>query len=385
VKVDIVVAFYEDAHQHWWDYLKWGFEQNKEYINRVIVVNDGYWKTHPIESDPMYTFRDHKREGFGLSKSLNQGIAIAKTDFVLIMEGDEILLPGSLAKTLPLAVEGGLLCCGKVYYEPSDLNALIAGEKIKPIETDHRWNMQATRHWKYASGGHLLIHRESDVGFNEAYGYGLHDFDYAARWKGSFRYTPDAGFIGHIGSGKGRNYPDEQAFIRFSKTLGVIHNNNYNLACGQKFDVEAVNVDLDWTSAADVVLDCTYLNWIKSGTAKKISHGHFIEHMSPYMALEHLEAVYCSLAPGGDLVIECPDMNKLCKAYLEGNKEKALQGFFSDPVKQTKDGWQHHTGWDVDTLSEVLVSIGFEINYAGDSFSETCAWRDLRIEASKPE
>lgn len=401
MRVDVVVAYHQPSHQRWWPAVEWGLRENLENIRKVWVVNDGpYEEGSTPSTDLPVMWLYHPKEEFGLCKSLNMGVEASDTEHVLIIEGDEILAPGALATNLEQREEGTLLCCEKRYIEPVSL-AVAPIEDFGPtiIEEDHRKELlrympervHNYRQWILCSGGHLLIHRathEELGGFDEAYGYGLHDYDYAARWmllKGpaSVRYRA-GGAVWHIGSGKGRKGPGDASWARFVKTLAPLFDHRFHLACGNKHEPNAVNVDFQYCWGADAYLDCEKLEWLEAGSANVIQHAHFLEHLPPQRAVAHLKAVYQKLAPGGRFLVECPDLEKCCKAYLEGRKEEILQALYSDPAHHERPGWQHFWGWDVATLSAALEGIGFEVDFAGDSDSEKFEWRDLLIEATKP-
>lgn len=392
MKIDVVVCYYRQFR--FWEAVAWGLIQNKEHISRVIVVNDEPWEDQPARMAgvlPMpASFLEHKHDGFGLSRSANQGLAAVEGDYALLLEGDEVLPPGSLEATLKGVHPGHLLCCRKVYinedWKPGSDPTFLEGDHRVDYLT-RRWSL---RPWVFCSGGHLLIHLPTHHeigGFCEDYQYGLHDYDYAARWAyhvGMDSVLFGGGLIWHLGSGRGRKTPGVEANHRLIQTLAPLYNHRYHLACGEKFDETSVNLDIQITPAADAYADCKDLSFIPDGSAQSIAHSHFLEHFSVKEALDHLEEVHRKLIHGGEFIIECPDVEKLCKAYLEGKRDAALQGFYSDPAKSHLPGWQHLWGWDVNRLRATLKRKGFRIAYAGDSPSKTCGWRDLRIEAIKP-
>ncbi len=413
MKVDVVIATYPRQITKYWAWVVWGLQQNAEHIKQVFFCSDGPWSETKLRlegavpSQVLFegldiAFLEHQRRKFGLCESLNQGMRYVSTDQVLLMEGDEILAPGSMAATLKVAEKTRdemLICCPKSYVDTSLPSIRDLDEGRLPTflqeEEDHRLKRwyRPGRKWSICTGGHLLTQTRAHLeigGFDERFTYGLHDFDYAARWMmengpSSVDFFPDAGYVWHIGSGKGRKVPSPANHRLFAQTLGKFYGNRYHLACGGKHFPEMCNTDFARCPGADAIMDCKKLDWIPDNSAQLIFHGHFIEHMTYNDAVKHLQDVYRVLKPGGELIIECPDMEKCCKAYLEGKKEPALQGFYSDRERQEENGWGHYMGWDLATLGDLLETIGFEIIEAGDSPSEMCGWRDLRIEACKPE
>jgi GT2 family glycosyltransferase len=221
--VDVVVAFYR---QHrFLPLLRWGFEHNKDHIARVIVVNDEPWGREPDGPDNWVAL-DHEHDGFGLSKSINQGIAAATTEHVLVIEGDEVLAPGSLKKTLAHRPSPGtIFFCPKRYIEEPEAGFVPPQHWLPKFypQRDHRefLNHADKRKEPYAicSGGHMLIHRASHAhigGFDENYDYGLHDYDYGIRWMTAYGvtaavYHPTMGDVWHIGTNKGRELPSKES------------------------------------------------------------------------------------------------------------------------------------------------------------------------------
>ena len=228
MRVDVVVAYHEPTQRQWWDYMMWGLDKNSARLDRVLVVNDGKWQDPPTAPSHVH-FLEHGKEGFGLSRSLNLGFARCDTEFVLVIEGDEILAPGSVERTLQLAKPDHLLCALKRYIDPETAHHVLDGGLPVFIEEDHRrkMNPQPERRWSLCSGGHLLVARsghEQIGGFDEHYEYGLHDYDYAARWMRRFGdqtvvWSTELGEVWHIGSGKGREAPPPQSWDRLARTL----------------------------------------------------------------------------------------------------------------------------------------------------------------------
>jgi len=232
MKCDVVCCFYKQ--QLSWPLLRWGFNENAAFIEKVIVVNDGPAEELDVlrELEVPLVRLGHEKKGFGLAKSANQGIAASTTDFVLLVEGDEILPSDSLARSILHAEDGLLLCCRKRYIDYH--THILDLPNVKFVEEDHRgtkwkWECEPTEKWKMCSGGHLLISRYAhDLigGFDESYEYGLHDYDYAARWMARFGkdavvFGPQLGEVWHIGNNAHRTNPtpSEESQRRFENTL----------------------------------------------------------------------------------------------------------------------------------------------------------------------
>lgn len=223
--LDIVIAYYQ--HQKYWPRVLRGLEENLPQINNVYVVNDDIWDTIP-ESGRLgsrLNFLGHPHSGFGLSKSLNQGLRAATAEYVLLCEGDEYLVPNSILESLSYAHPTHLVCCRKNYVSQIDYDEVIEFDHRREYITVHK---KLANPWYFCSGGHLLVHRENaiSVGFDEEYEYGLHDFDFAVRWltrfgRGSVVYG--GGVIHHIGSGKNRPLPSVSSYRRLGSAISKYH------------------------------------------------------------------------------------------------------------------------------------------------------------------
>jgi GT2 family glycosyltransferase len=236
--IDVVIAFYR---QHLWaPFVAQGLLQNKAEINHVYIVNDEPWGT---DVPPAFvglptewaTLLDHEHKGFGLCASLNQGATASQADYLLFCEGDEILPPYALAHNKTGLHKRRLLCAPKAYIAIPSPTALASATWVPEFlhEPDHRFRTQAEMErsgdrWALCSGGHLLVPREAHEiigGFDEQFEYGLHDYDYAARWMTHFGrietvvFMPNLTPILHIGTGKGRAQPAGTSKARFRATL----------------------------------------------------------------------------------------------------------------------------------------------------------------------
>ena len=312
-KVDVVVSFYQQ--EKYLPHLIRSLENNADHINRVIFVNDEVTPQPFINTPLDYVWLDHPHFGFGLSRSANQGIAAADTEYVLLIEGDELLAPGSIAdmfEALDQAGEPVALLAGRKRY--LDIDALMNDSQFKFIEEDHRLNLmanplwEASRPWVFFSGGHLLVKKSCHLainGFNEEFGYGYHDFDYAARMmlafgRSSCRYG--AGEVWHIGTGKGRSLPGSREAELFAVTLGNFFNHNYSLDWPREDKAWLLNLG---TLDADAhPLNLKRLSFMPPGKVNSIEvHSRWFESS----LVEAAELLFSKLRPGGVLRVCAPN------------------------------------------------------------------------------
>jgi glycosyltransferase involved in cell wall biosynthesis len=302
MKVDVVVATFWEKHERLWPWVSKGLTMNADHIERVILVNDGPPPDATLEGLPLVVL-GHATEGFGLCKSLNVGLAEAKTDWVLVIEGDEILEPSGLARTLSMPlVPRSLYCLPKRYLddESSALDAAVSGKPLF-ISGDHR-DLGIGRNWQACSGGHLLLDRLGSPGFDEGYQYGLHDYDYAVRWmlahgQGRVVWCSGAGQAWHIGSGKGRELPSKESAQRFAVVASEMFGRRYHLGCRSNHLQYYLNVGDTWVDTPPA--DWRNPSWIPRGAAATVYHD-MVEPLEPHF----YEACRKALYPNGELILD---------------------------------------------------------------------------------
>lgn len=89
-----------------------------------------------------------------------------------------------------------------------------------------------------------------------------------------------------------------------------------HLGCGRRRVAGWLNVDVAG-SDYDVDLGCGRLPW-QSGSAAAVVSQQVVEHLeleSEFLPL--LQELRRVLRPGGELWIACPDMEKICRSYIE--------------------------------------------------------------------
>ncbi len=100
--------------------------------------------------------------------------------------------------------------------------------------------------------------------------------------------------------------------------VGLLH-----LGCGDRRLAGWLNVDLTG-SDLDVDLGGGRLPW-RSGAFEAVVSQHVIEHLElQSQALPLLREVRRVLKPGGELWLSCPDIEKICRSYVEHGLEDLL-------------------------------------------------------------
>lgn len=211
MKIDIVIDFYK-KHKTW-PMVLWGLEQNREYINRVHIVNDELWNgTKPNTGSMDVVFHEHKHDGFGAHKSIRQGAACVGTEFFAHIDSDVVLAPKSIEYNLELVSDEEI-----VYGTSHDIARDITLDAFPnpPIER-YDWRIDKPHFADYPNMRDLYwIMRTKDYfsigGHDLEYkSYGFVDYDFGIRWM--LEYGRDAYVIGpgvgyHIG---GKDRPEDK-------------------------------------------------------------------------------------------------------------------------------------------------------------------------------
>ncbi len=111
---------------------------------------------------------------------------------------------------------------------------------------------------------------------------------------------------------------------------------------------------------------------------------HVIEHFLPQDSQKMLRDCFSLLSPGGALVVEGPDIEKILNNWrLEKvTTRDAIQEIYGDP-KYT-EAWMHKWGWTGKTTADEMRRCGFQIRFVGDGISHNKTDRDFRVEGVKP-
>ena len=127
-----------------------------------------------------------------------------------------------------------------------------------------------------------------------------------------------------------------------------------HLGCGDQHKNGYLNIDWRKTGVTDFVCNISSIP-IKDNSVSVIESYHVIEHLSEHDAIGALEHWYKLLNSGGKIVVECPDLDRTLKEYLDGNKDRIhdIFGYRRFP------GDAHLFGYDYESLKALLVSIGF--------------------------
>jgi SAM-dependent methyltransferase len=136
-----------------------------------------------------------------------------------------------------------------------------------------------------------------------------------------------------------------------------------HLGCGNIRLPEFCNVDILETHAADVISDISRLDNFADNSIELIYACHVLEHFSHEDAVRVLSRWFEVLAPGGELRVSVPDLDRIVKIYVDnwqhfqtpGNSPwiGLLYGGQGDPYDF------HKTGFNFCWMRHILEGIGF--------------------------
>jgi len=131
-----------------------------------------------------------------------------------------------------------------------------------------------------------------------------------------------------------------------------------HLGCGDVYKPQFINIDRFNKSLADIRANVDELPF-KDDSVNVIEAYHLIEHFDYIHCKYLLSEWFRVLKPGGELIIETPDLEESFKKFSKGDsetKEKTLRWLYGID----SPGLQHKTGFTFELLKNLLSEIGFE-------------------------
>jgi predicted SAM-dependent methyltransferase len=126
------------------------------------------------------------------------------------------------------------------------------------------------------------------------------------------------------------------------------------------------------------VMDVTREWKWKKETVDEIMSSGFFEHLTLQEAFDLLKKFYESLKWGGRCQIEVPDLEWICKFFLENpdcrykfpkNDDRAIVWMFG----MQNNEWEfHRTGWTRELLEAFFKTVGFKRVVINKQFSHSC-------------
>jgi predicted SAM-dependent methyltransferase len=139
----------------------------------------------------------------------------------------------------------------------------------------------------------------------------------------------------------------------------------YHLGCGSSYLEGYCNVDfppsnhnVNFDIKVDVYADVLTMKYVE---CEEIRSHHFFEHFNYFDTFVLLYKWTNCLMVKGKLVIDLPDLEELCKAYLFNDTQTKFIVTRYMFGSHEADWAYHINGWSKDTLSYILTDIGYSI------------------------
>lgn len=168
-----------------------------------------------------------------------------------------------------------------------------------------------------------------------------------------------------------------------------------NLGCGDKILPGYVNVDVVASRAGkqpDVICDLRDLQPFASDSVDEVLAVHVVEHFWRWEVEDVLREWVRVLKPGGRMVLECPNLQSACEAFLAnpdaGSQstqagQRTMWVFYGDP--QWKDPLMvHRWGYTPKSLASLMQSVGLVGAKQEPAVYKLREPRDMRVVAYKP-
>ena len=169
-----------------------------------------------------------------------------------------------------------------------------------------------------------------------------------------------------------------------------------NLGSNDKTLEGWTNVDIINGPGIDIVASAHDLHMIEDESVDEILAEHLLEHLTFYQANRALAEWYRVLKVGGILTIEVPDLEGLCRVFVEATSYQRFQsnqghwalihhlyGHQQGRSEEENLAQTHKSGYDIYRLREMLHGIGFRYISVIDPIKNTPGACVIRVEAWK--
>mgnify|MGYP003778570691 CR=1 FL=1 len=154
---------------------------------------------------------------------------------------------------------------------------------------------------------------------------------------------------------------------------------NLNLGSGQMKLRGWVNVDL---KGADVDADLRKLPF-ENNEADTVLLCHVIEHFTYQDAKKVLGEAFRVLRPGGEMIVEGPDVNKIIEYCQHEGVEKMSRHLYGIIPNDGTMADCHKSGWTADIVEKWLTREGLSVTEKTRGMLHSRPWRDYRVVAVK--
>lgn len=156
------------------------------------------------------------------------------------------------------------------------------------------------------------------------------------------------------------------------------------------------NIDIIDGPNVDIVTSAHDLSMLEDESVDEILAEHLLEHLTFFQANRALTEWYRVLKPEGKLIIEVPDLEGLCRAFLEATNYERFQsnqghwgvihhlyGHQKGRSEEENLAQTHKSGYTEWRLCEMLYGIGFRMFLKKEPIKNTPGACVIRVEVSK--
>lgn len=398
INSDIKISIIIPTYNHLEDCLKPCLESIIKYTNlkniEVVIVANGcvdntaeYVRSLNNKNIKLIEFP----EAMGYTKSTNEGIKIARGNYIILLNNDTVLLEQENNKWIdillePFKTDESVGITGPfMSYCPFSMNEFLIFFCVAiKKEVFDKAGVAGTLDEIYSPG----FGEDADfcIKAKEA-GYRIVQVPENSPSKLSGTRMIGSFPIYHEGEATFKEYGEKGNEILVKNRLILMNRFGkgrvkLNLGCGDKKLHGYVNVDL-YNKNADIIRDIKKMPDILNNVVSEILGVHVFEHISPFEVVDMLKEWYRILMPGGKLILEMPDILETCKNFEKADKNERYR--LINCIYGTGMGISnpHLFGWYDEILFDHLAGVGFvDIRKENPQFEH---WgHNLRIECIKP-
>lgn len=168
-----------------------------------------------------------------------------------------------------------------------------------------------------------------------------------------------------------------------------------NLGCGGKILPGYINVDIEDSRgdvSPDVLCDLHRLSPFLDGTADEVLSVHVVEHFWRWEAADVLKEWMRVLKPGGEMILECPNLITACEEFLRDpdtasgpgkEGQRTMWVFYGDP-RWHDPLMVHRWGYTPHSLARLMSEVGLVNVRQEPAQFKLGDPRDMRVVGQKP-
>jgi len=164
---------------------------------------------------------------------------------------------------------------------------------------------------------------------------------------------------------------------------------NIHIGCGDDIKPGYINID-EFNPLADLQIPIQAIEYPEN-SVDRIEGYMVLEHLSLDDARSFLRNAHRMLKPGGILILEVPDLEKVSRLLLVFGSDPeylekgafGLRGIFGEPKPNMTIGDIHKWGYTPSFAARLMEEAGFIKFAITDGMSHCYPLRDMRLEAIK--